>query len=151
MVDAALRKENRTLRTLHLLWCPAHVVLDAPASGGFVVTVLVAVLRSAVAVIKHAFALGTAFHRLCALFTTYVFDSTLMTAMPVSLISWRVLLPAPDTRLWKVDPVLFTGQGGPFAHRNDRLCYRIPKAVVTAFCSCRNQDNTAVLNCDMSR
>jgi hypothetical protein len=151
MVYTALRKKRCTLWALHLLRRPAHIVFDAPASGGFVVTVLIAVFRGAVSVVKHTFALGTAFHCSLPLFTAYIFGCAFHAAVPVSLISWRVLLPAPSAGFWKIDSIFFTGQGDPFADRNDRPCYRIPIAVVTAFCSCHNQGNTAVLNCDMSR
>lgn len=151
MVDTALRKERRTVRTLDLLWCPALVVPDAPAAGCFVIAIMITILRSAVAVVEHPFALCTAFHCLCALFTAYILGATFHAAMPVGLVAWRELFPAPGAGLWKVDPILFTGQGGPFADRNDRPCYRIPKAVAWAFCSCRKQDNTAVWNRDMSR
>ena len=151
MVYAALREKGCALRALHLLRRPAHIVFDAPASGGFVVTVLIAVFRGAVSVVKHAFALGAALHGLGALFTAHVFGCAFHAAVPVSLIARCKLPAAPSARLWEVDPILFTGQGDSFADRNDRPCYRIPKAVVTAFCSCHNQGNTAVLNCDMSR
>ena len=151
MVDTALRKKRGTLRALHLLWCPALVVPDAPRPRGFVVAVLVAVLRSAVAVIKHALALGAAFHGFRSLFTAQILCATFHAAMPMGLVAWRELFTAPSAGLWKVDPVFFTGQGDPFADRNDRLCYQIPKAVVSAFCSCYNQDNTAISNRDMSR
>ena len=69
VIDTALRKERRTLRALDLLWCPAHVVLNAPRPCGFVVAVLVAVLGVRVAVVEHPFALGAAFHRFGSLFT----------------------------------------------------------------------------------
>ena len=151
MVYTALRKKRCTLWALHLLRRPAHIVFDAPASGGFVVTVLIAVFRGAVSVVKHTFALGTAFHCSLPLFTAHIFGCAFHAAVPVSLIARRKRLPAPDTGLWKVDPIFFTGQGDPFADRNDRPCYRIPKAVVTAFYSCRTQSNSAVSNCDMSR
>ena len=151
MVYAALREKGCALRALHLLRRPALVVPNAPASGGFVVAVLVAILGVAVAVVKHAFALGAAFHCLGALFTAHIFGCAFNAAVPVSLIARCKLLAAPSARLWEVDPILFTGQGDPFADRNDRPCYRIPIAMVTAFCSCHNQGNTAVLNCDMSR
>nr|ABZ05868.1 hypothetical protein ALOHA_HF400048F7ctg1g35 [uncultured marine microorganism HF4000_48F7] len=150
MVYAALRKKRGTLRALHLLRRPAHIVFDAPRPCGFVIAVLVAILGVAVAVVEHPLALGAAFHCSLPLFTAYIFGCAFHAAVPVSLIARCKLFPAPDTRLWKVDPILFTGQGDSFADRNDRPCYRIPKAVVTAFCSCHNQGNTAVLNCDMS-
>jgi hypothetical protein len=85
------------------------------------------------------------------LLTTYIFGAAFHATVSVSLIARCKLLPAPDTGLWKVDPVLFTIQGDPFADRNDRPCYQIPTAVVSAFCSCRNQSNSAVSNRDMSR
>jgi len=69
VVHRTLRKKRRALRTLNLLWCPAHVVLDAPAAGGFVVAVLVAIFRVAVPVIEHAFALSAALHGFGSLFT----------------------------------------------------------------------------------
>ena len=149
MVYAALREKGCALRALHLLRRPALVVPNAPASGGFVVAVLVAILGVAVAVVKHAFALGAAFHCLGALFTAHVFGCAFHTAMPMCWTARCERLPAPDTGFGKVLAVFFTGHGYPFADRNDRPCYRIPKAVVTAFCSCHNQGNTAVLNCDM--
>ena len=151
VIVGALREKGCALRALHLLRRPALVVPNAPASGGFVVAVLVAILGVAVAVVKHAFALGAALHGLGALFTAHVFGCAFHAAVPVSLIARCKLLAAPSARLWEVDPILFTGQGDPFADRNDRPCYRIPIAMVTAFCSCHNQGNTAVLNCDMSR
>ena len=151
MVYTALRKKRCTLWALHLLRRPAHIVFDAPASGGFVVAVLVAILGVAVAVVKHPLALSAAFHSSLPLFTAHIFGCAFNAAVPVSLIARCKLLAAPSARLWEVDPILFTGQGDPFADRNDRLCYQIPIAMVTAFCSCHNQGNTAVLNCDMSR
>ena len=151
MVYAALREKGCTLRTLHLLRRPAHVVLNAPAPGCFVITGTVAVLSGAIPIVKHTFALGAAFHCSLPLFTAHIFGCAFHAAVPVALIARCKLLAAPCARLWEVDPILFTGQGDPFADRNDRLCYQIPKAVVTAFCSCHNEGNTAVLNCDMSR
>ena len=151
VIDGALRKKSGTLRTLHLLWCPTHVVLDAPRPSGFVIAFLVAVLGVAVLVVEHAFTLGTAFHCSLPVFTAYIFGCAFHAAVPVSLIARCKLFPAPSAGLWKVDSILFTGQGDPFADRNDRLCYRIPRVAVSAFCSYRNQDNTSVLNRDMSR
>ena len=151
MVYAALREKGCTLRTLHLLRRPAHVVLNAPAPGCFVITGTVAVLSGAIPIVKHTFALGAAFHCSLPLFTAHIFGCAFHAAMPMCWTARCERLPAPDAGFGEVLSVFFTGQGDPFADRNDRLCYRIPKAVVTAFCSCHNQGNTAVLNCDLSR
>jgi hypothetical protein len=151
VVHTALRKERRTLRTLNLLRSPAHVVLNAPRPCGFVVAILVAVLGVAVPVIEHALTLGAPFHRLCSLFTAQIFGATFHAAMSMGWTAWCECLPAPDAGFRKVLAVLFTCHGVPFAGRNDRLCYQIPRVAVSAFYSCRNQSNSAVLNRDMSR
>ena len=111
VIDRALRKKRGTLRALHLLWCPAHVVFDTPRPRSFVVAVLVAILRSAVAVIKHALALGAAFHCSLPLFTAHVFGCAFHAAMPMCWTARCERLPAPSAGLWKVDPILFTGHG----------------------------------------
>ena len=72
VVRTALRKKRGTLRALHLLWRPAQIVLDAPRPCCFVVTVLVAVLRVAVAVVEHAFALCAPLHCFLPLFTAEI-------------------------------------------------------------------------------
>ena len=151
VVHTALCEERRTLGALQLLRCPALVVPDAPGPCGFVIAIVITILRSAVAVVEHALTLGAPFHRLCSLFTAQIFGATFHTAMPVGLVAWCELFAAPDARLWKVDPILFTGHCGPCADRIDRPCYQIPKVEVSAFCSCRNQSNNAVSDRDMSR
>ncbi len=107
MVYAALREKGCALRALHLLRRPALVVPNAPASGGFVVAVLVAILGVAVAVVKHAFALGAALHGLGALFTAHVFGCAFDAAMPMCWTARCERLPAPDTGFGEVLSVFF--------------------------------------------
>ena len=115
MVYAALREKGCALRALHLLRRPALVVPNAPGPCGFVEAVLVAILRSAVAVIKHALALSAAFHSSLPLFTAQIFSCAFCTAMPVCWTARRERLPAPGTGLWEVLAVFFTGHGYPSA------------------------------------
>ena len=115
VIKGALREKRRTLRTLHLLRCPAHVVLDTSGPCGFVITVLVAVLGVFVSAVEHALALGTAFHRLGALFPAQVFGCAFHAAMPVCWTFRCERLPAPDTGFGEVLPVFFTGHGYPSA------------------------------------
>ena len=113
VIDRALREKGCTLRALDLLWRPALVVPNAPASGCFVVAVMVAVLGTAVSVIEHPLALCAAFHCRGALFAAHVLSSAYHAAMPVCWTAWCELFAAPDTGLGKVLAVFFTGQGYP--------------------------------------
>ena len=115
VIVGALREKGCALRALHLLRRPALVVPNAPGPCGFVEAVLVAILRSAVAVIKHALALSAAFHSSLPLFTAQIFSCAFCTAMPVCWTARRERLPAPGTGLWEVLAVFFTGHGYPSA------------------------------------
>ena len=115
VIVGALREKGCALRALHLLRRPALVVPNAPGPCGFVEAVLLAILCVAVAVVKHAFALGAALHGLGALFTAHVFGCAFDAAMPMCWTARRERLPAPGTGLWEVLAVFFTGHGYPSA------------------------------------
>ncbi len=76
VVHTALCEERRTLRALHLLRRPTHVVLNASGPCGAQVAILVAVLSFTVAVVEHHLTKLTAFHLFGPLFFAYVLDST---------------------------------------------------------------------------
>lgn len=145
MVHAALREKGCTLRTLHLLRRPALVVPNAPASGCFVVAVMVAILRRAVAVVEHPLALGAAFHCLGALFTTYIFGCAFHAAVPVSLIARCKLLAAPSAGFWKIDSIFFTGQGGSTCHNDGTCACPLPSTAICTAYGFRSQDRAAAL------
>ena len=145
MIYAALREKGCTLRALDLLWCPALVVPDAPGPCGFVIAIVITILRSAVAVVEHAFALGAAFHCLCALLTAYILGATFHAAMPVGLVAWRELFPAPGAGLWKVNSIFFTCQGGPSGHSDGTCACLAPSTAACTACAFHSLDRAAAL------
>ena len=143
VVHTALRKKSSTLRALQLLWRPALVVPNAPGPCGFVIAIMITILRSAVAVIKHAFALGAPFHRFCTLFTAQILGATFHAAMSMGFAAWCVLLPAPDAGLWKVLTVLFTCQGGPSGHSDGTCACLAPSTAACTACAFHSLDRAA--------
>ncbi len=145
VVHTALRKKRRTLRALQLLWCPALVVPNAPVPCCVVIAIMITILRSAVAVVEHPLALCAALHGFCSLFTAQILGRAFHAAMPMGLAAWCVLLPAPSAGLWKVDPVLFTGQGGPSGHSDGTCACPLPNTVACTACAFGSLDRAAAL------